>query len=203
MARQLEQQRPAVIEASASSRCDDGSAAQRLLHFSRQYDTQAVGDRRQLTPEERLARIQMLLQQGITEETVQRVIERSTGGPYMPSASEGAAVLAVLRESGCPDADMNYLLGLQVGILGRTATSISNVFAALDDMLQLSRPQILRVCLTQPSLLTSSSDTLRQRWAWLQAHYGLSEAAVASLAKRMVNSRPVCNLFTTSQDTIT
>jgi hypothetical protein len=190
----------------APSTNPSSSAAQRLLQLSQQYDTLAVDDRnfhRQLTAEERLARIQMLLQQGVTERTVQRVIERRKGGPYMQSASEGAAVLAVLREHGCSDAKINLLLGLSPNILARSAGSISNVFAALDDMLQLSRPQILKVCFTSLSLLTRDSDMLRQRWAWVQAHYGLSEAVVASLAKRMVNSRAVCNLLTTSQDKIT
>jgi hypothetical protein len=145
----------------------------------------------------------MLLQQGVTEETVQRVIERSEGGPYMQSASEGAAVLAVLRQCGCPDAAIHILLCWQPSILARAADSISNVFAALDDMLQLSRPQIVKMCSTQPSWLTRDSNMLRQRWAWVQAHYGLSEAAVASLAKRMVNSRAVCSLLLYSQDTVT
>jgi hypothetical protein len=144
----------------------------------------------------------MLLQRGVTEETVQRMIERSKGGPYMQSASEGAASLAVLRERGCSDAEMNFLLR-QASIIGRPASNVSDVFAALDDMLQLSRPKVLRVCLKQPSLLTSDCGTLRQSWSWLQVHYGLSEAAVASLAKRMVGSRGVCNLLSYSQDTIT
>ncbi|KAI3424058.1 hypothetical protein D9Q98_009421 [Chlorella vulgaris] len=69
-------------------------------------------------------------------------------------------------------------------------------------MLQLSRPKILRVCLRQPSLLTHYSDTLRQRWVWVQAHYGLSKSALASLAKRMVSSRAVSNLLASKQDTI-
>jgi hypothetical protein len=141
----------------------------------------------------------MLLQRGVTEETVQRIITRLKGGPYMQSASNGAAILAVLRERGCSDADLNVMLRCQPNILQRAASSISDVFAALDDMLQLSRPQILRVCLKLPSLLVSSSDTLRQRWAWLQAHY---EAAVASLAKRMIGRRAVCNLLSLSQNTI-
>ncbi|KAI3423415.1 hypothetical protein D9Q98_010631 [Chlorella vulgaris] len=94
----------------------------------------------QLTAEERLARIEMLLQQGVTEETVQHMIERSKGGPYMQSVSEGAAILAVLRERGCSDADMNLLLQRQRSIIARPASSTSDVFAALDDMLQLSRP---------------------------------------------------------------
>ncbi|KAL4852738.1 putative inactive ATP-dependent zinc metalloprotease FTSHI 3 [Chlorella vulgaris] len=181
------------------------SAAQRLLQLSQQHDTQAAGDRdfyKQLTAEERLARIQMLLQQGVTEETVQRLIERNKGGPYMQSASVGAAVLAVLRGRGCSDAELNQLLSWQPNILARAASSIGDVFAVLDDMLQLSRPNILRVCLKQSSLLRRSSDKLRQRWAWVQAHYGLSEAAVASLAKRMVNWRRVCGLLTYNQDTI-
>ncbi|KAI3424093.1 hypothetical protein D9Q98_009455 [Chlorella vulgaris] len=189
----------------APSTKPSSGAAQRLLQISQQYDTLAVDDRnfhRQLTAEERLARIQILLQ-GITEETVQQIIDRTKGGPYMQSASNGAAIMSVLRERGCSDAKINLLLGLSPNILARSAGRIKNVFAALDDMLQLSRPQILRVCFTSPSLLTSSSDTLRQRWAWVQAHYGISEAAVASLAKRMVNSRAVCSLLTYSQDTIT
>ncbi|KAL4854177.1 putative myosin light chain kinase [Chlorella vulgaris] len=205
-ARQLEQQRLAITGASVSSSGNDGTAAQRLLQLSQQYDTLAVDDRNfhhQLTAEERLARIQMLLQQGITEEIVQRMIEHTKGGPYMQSASMGAAVLAVLRERGCSDAEIDLLLRWQPNILGRAAGSISNVFAALDDMLQLSRPQILKVCLSQPSLLTRDSDMLRQRWAWVQEHYGLSEAAAASLAKRMVNSRAVCSLLLLSQDTVT
>jgi hypothetical protein len=190
----------------APSTKPSSSAALHLLQLSQQYDTQAVGDRnfyKQLTAEERLARIEMLLQQGVTEETVQRMIERSKGGPYMQSASEVAAILSVLREHGCSDANINLMLRWQLNISQRAASSISDVFAALDDMLQLSRPQILRVCLSQPSLLASSSDTLRRRWAWLQAHYGLSEAAVASLAKRMVHSRAVCSLLLYSQDTVT
>ncbi|KAI3424096.1 hypothetical protein D9Q98_009458 [Chlorella vulgaris] len=132
----------------------------------------------------------------------QRLLQLSQQYDTQASASEGSAVLAVLRERGCSDANMNLLLELQAGVVGRTASSISDVFAALHDMLQLSRPQILKVCLKQPSLLTRDSDTLRQRWAWLQAHYGLSEAALASLAKRMVRRRAVCNLLTTSQDAI-
>jgi hypothetical protein len=189
----------------APSTKPSSSTVLRLLQVSQQYDTQAVGDRHfhsQLTAAERLARIQMLLQQGVTEETVQRIITSNKGGPYMQSATKGAAILAVLCERGCSDAVMNLMLQWRPDIIGRAVSSISNVFAALDDMLQLSRPQILRVCLKQPSLLTSSSDTLRLRWAWLQAHYRLSETAVASLAKRMVRSRAVCNLFTTSQDAI-
>ncbi|KAI3424075.1 hypothetical protein D9Q98_009438 [Chlorella vulgaris] len=181
-------------------------AAQGLLQLSQQYDTWAAGDRHfchQLTAEERLARIEMLLQQGVTEETVQRMIERSKGGPYMQSASEGAAILSVLREHGFSDANINLMLRWQPGILARAASSIGDVFAALADMLQLSRPQLLRVCLKSAPMLASSSDTLRRRWAWLQAHYGLSEAAVASLAKRMVNSRAVCSLLLYSQDTVT
>jgi hypothetical protein len=198
-------QRLAVIEANASS-SDDTSAAPRLLQLSQQHDTQTVGDRCfsiQLTAEERLARIEMLLQQGVTEETVQHMIERSKGGPYMQSVSEGAAILAVLRERGCSDADMNLLLRMQPNILHRAARSISDVFAALDDMLQLSRPDILRVCRRRTSLLNSDGDKLRQRWSWVQAHYGLSKKAVASLAKSMVNNREVCALLTYSQDTIT
>ncbi|KAI3423431.1 hypothetical protein D9Q98_010647 [Chlorella vulgaris] len=205
-ARPVEQHRLAVTEKSASSSGDSGSAALHLLQLSHQHDTQAAGGRdfyKQLTAEERLARIAMLLQQGVTEETVQRMIERSKGGPYMQSVSEGAAVLAVLRGRGCSDAEMNLLLRMQPTILQRAARSISDVFAALDDMLQLSRPDILRVCLTQPSLLSLDSGKLRQRWTWLQAHYGLSKAAVASLAKRMVGSRRVCHLLTYNQDTIT
>ncbi|KAI3423430.1 hypothetical protein D9Q98_010646 [Chlorella vulgaris] len=205
-ARPVEQHRLAVTGESASSNGDSGSAAQRLLQLSQQHDTQAAGDRdfyKQLTAEERLARIEMLLQQGVTEETVQRLIERSKGGPYMQSASEGAAVLAVLRGRGCSDAEMNLLLRMKPSVIGRPASSINDVFAALDDMLQLSRPDILRACFQLPSLLTRDSGKLRQRWTWLQAHFGLSEAAVASLAKRMVNSRRVCNLLTYSQDTIT
>ncbi|KAI3424076.1 hypothetical protein D9Q98_009439 [Chlorella vulgaris] len=189
----------------APSTKPSSSAVLRLLQVSQQYDTQAVGDRHfhsQLTAQERLARIQMLLQQGVTEETVQRVIERSKGGPYMQSASNGAAILAVLREHGCSVAELNLFLRWQAGILQRAASSVGDVFAALDDMLQLSRPNILRVCLKQPSLLRRSSGTLRQRWLWVQERYRLSEAAVASLAKRMVNSRAVCSLLTTSQDTI-
>jgi hypothetical protein len=181
-------------------------AAQRLLQLSQQHDTQAVGDRhfsRQLTAQERLARIEMLLQQGMTEETVQRMIEKSKGGPYMRSASEGAALLAVLRERGCLVAELNQLLSWHSNILGRAASSVGDVFAALDDMLQLSRPDILRVCLRNPSLLTHGSDKLQQRWAWVQANFDLSEAAVASLAKSMVNSRDVCGLLTYRQDTIT
>jgi hypothetical protein len=176
-----------------------------LLQLSQQHDTQAAGDRdfyKQLTAEERLARIEMLLQQGVTEETVQRMIERSKGGPYMQSASEGAASLAVLRERGCSDAEMNFLLR-QASIIGRPASNVSDVFAALDDMLQLSRPDILRVCRRRTSLLNSDGDKLRQRWSWVQAHYGLSKKAVASLAKSMVNNREVCALLTYSQDTIT
>jgi len=205
-ARQVEQQRLVVTGESASSTDDSGSAAQSLLQLSQQHDSRAVGDRNfhiQLTAEERLARIEMLLQQGVTEETVQHMIERSKGGPYMQSVSEGAAILAVLRERGCSDADMNLLLRMQPNILHRAARSISDVFAALDDMLQLSRPDILRVCLRNPSLLTHGSDKLQQRWAWVQANFDLSEAAVASLAKSMVNSRDVCGLLTYRQDTIT
>ncbi|KAI3423420.1 hypothetical protein D9Q98_010636 [Chlorella vulgaris] len=182
------------------------SAAQRLLQLSQQHDTLAAGNfnfHHQLTAKERLARIEMLLQQGLTEETVQHIIKRSKGGPYMQSASEGAAILAVLRERGCSDADMNLLLQLQRSIFQRAASSVSDVFAALDDMLQLSMVKTMQVCLRQPSLLTRDSDTLRQRWAWLKPHYGLSETAVASLAKRMVNSRAVCALLTYSQETIT
>jgi hypothetical protein len=63
-ARQVEQQRLAVAGGSGSTSDDSGSAAQRLLQLSQQYDSQAAGDRRQLTAEERLARIEMLLQQG-------------------------------------------------------------------------------------------------------------------------------------------
>ncbi|KAL4854156.1 hypothetical protein ACK3TF_005011 [Chlorella vulgaris] len=204
-ARQQEQQRLAVTGASVSLSNDSGTAAQRLLQLSQRHDTQAAGDshfHQQLTVEERLARIEMLLQQGVTEETVQRIITSNKGGPYMKSASQGAAILAVLRERGCSDADMNHVLQFQPSVLGRTAGSIGDVFAALDDMLQLSRPKILRVCLRQPSLLTHYSDTLRQRWSWVQAHYGLSRAAVASLAKRMVSSRAVGNLLVSNQDTI-
>ncbi|KAI3423417.1 hypothetical protein D9Q98_010633 [Chlorella vulgaris] len=82
-ARQSEQQRLAVIGESATSSDDSDSAAQRLLQLSQQCDSQVAGYRRQLTAEERLARIEMLLQQGVTEETVQHMIERSKGGPYM------------------------------------------------------------------------------------------------------------------------
>ncbi|KAL4852639.1 hypothetical protein ACK3TF_006274 [Chlorella vulgaris] len=204
-ARQIEQQRLAVIGANASSSDDSGSAAQHLLQLSQQYDSQAAGDRYfsiQLTAEERLARIEMLLQQGVTEETVQRMIENSKGGPYMQSASEGAAILAVLRERGCSDAEMNLLLR-QSNIMARPGSSTSDVFVALDDMLQLSRVKIMQVCLQQPSLLKSDSGKLRQRWSWVQAHYGLSKKAVASLARRMVNNRNVCGLLTYSQATIT
>jgi hypothetical protein len=203
-ARQSEQQLLAVIGESTNSD-DSGSAAQRLLQFSQQHDTLAVGDRnfhKQLTAKERLARIEMLLQHGVTEETVQHMIERHKGGPYMQSASEGAASLAVLRERGCSDAEMNFLLR-QASIIGRPASNVSDVFAALDDMLQLSRPDILRVCRRRTSLLNSDGDKLRQRWSWVQAHYGLSKKAVASLAKSMVNNREVCALLTYSQDTIT
>ncbi|KAL4852743.1 Serine/threonine-protein phosphatase 4 regulatory subunit 3 [Chlorella vulgaris] len=204
-ARQLEQQQLAVKGENASSSEDSGSAAQRLLQLSQQYDSQAAGDshfHQQLTAEERLARIEMLLQQGVTEETVQRMIERSKGGPYMQSASEGAASLAVLRERGCSDTELNQLLSWQPNIVKRAASSVGNVFAALDDMLQLGRPKILRVCLQQSSLLTRDSDKLRQRWSWVQAHYGLSKAAEASLAKRMVNSRHVIALLSYSHHTI-
>ncbi|KAI3423429.1 hypothetical protein D9Q98_010645 [Chlorella vulgaris] len=203
-ARPLEQHRLAVKGESASNSGDSGSAAQRLLQLSQQHDTQAAGDRdlyKQLTAEERLARIEMLLQQGVTEDTLQRLIERNKGGPYMQSASEGAAILAVLRGRGCSDAEINIFIRWQPTFLQRAARSISDVFAALDDMLQLSRPDILRVCLQQ-SLLTRDSDTLRQRWAWVQRHYRLSKAAVASLAKRMVISRKVCAVLSYSQDTI-
>ncbi|KAI3423405.1 hypothetical protein D9Q98_010622 [Chlorella vulgaris] len=205
-ARQVEQQRLAFAGGSASSSDDSGSAAQRLLHLSQQYDSQAAGDRHfsiQLTAEERLARIEMLLQQGVTEETVQRMIENSKGGPYMQSVSEGAAILAVLRELGFLVADMNLLLRLQPSIIARPASNVSDVFAALDDMLQLSRANVLRVCLKQSSLLSRDSDTLRQRWVWVQAHYGLSKKAVASLAKSMVHNRRVCALLSYRQDTIT
>ncbi|KAI3423406.1 hypothetical protein D9Q98_010623 [Chlorella vulgaris] len=205
-ARQIEQQRLAVIGANASSSDDSGSAAQHLLQLSQQYDSQAAGDRYfsiQLTAEERLARIEMLLQQGVTEETVQRMIEISKGGPYMQSVSEGAAILAVLRELGFLVADVNLLLRLQPSIIARPASNVSDVFAALDDMLQLSRVKIMQVCLQQPSLLKSDSGKLRQRWSWVQAHYGLSKKAVASLARRMVNNRNVCGLLTYSQATIT
>jgi hypothetical protein len=181
------------------------AAARRLLQLSQQHDTCSVGDshfHQQLTVEERLARIEMLLQQGVTEETVQQIITSNKGGPYMKSASQGAAILAVLRERGCSDADVNHVLQFQPSLHGRTASSVGDVFAALDDMLQLSRPKILRVCLRQPSLLTHYSDTLRQRWVWVQAHYGLSKSALASLAKRMVSSRAVRNLLASNQDTI-
>ncbi|KAI3424074.1 hypothetical protein D9Q98_009437 [Chlorella vulgaris] len=149
-------------------------AAQGLLQLSLQCDTQAAGDRHfchQLTAEERLARIEMLLQQGVFEETVQRMVVSKKGGPYMQSASNGAAILAVLRERGCSDADLNVMLRCQPNILQRAASSISDVFAALDDMLQLSRPQILRVCLKQPSLLSGRHHRL----------FELSDAEVSKL----------------------
>ncbi|KAI3423410.1 hypothetical protein D9Q98_010627 [Chlorella vulgaris] len=157
-ARQSEQQRLVVIGESATSSDDSGSAAHRLLQLSQQHDTQAAGDRRQLTADERLARIEMLLQRGVTEETVQRVIERSKGGPYMQSASEGAASLAVLRERGCSDAEMNLLLR-QPNIIARPASNVSDVFAALDDMLQLSR--------------ADPEQLIRPRWDLYQSLLGM------------------------------
>ena len=57
----------------------DPAAAQRLLELSQSYDTQQPGDRsfyKQLSVEERVARIQMLLQHGVTEATVEKMIKR-------------------------------------------------------------------------------------------------------------------------------
>lgn len=148
-----EQQRRAGSGATASSSVDSSTAARLLkLVLQRHVYPWALPDDRsrfsnQLTPDEWLARIQMLLQQGVTEETVQCLIEEQPVGPHMPSASEGAAVLEVLREHGCSDANIKRLLLLQsMSILWVPASSLSGVFAALGDMLQLSRPEVLRVC---------------------------------------------------------
>jgi hypothetical protein len=114
----------------APSTKPSSSAAQRLLQLSQQHDKQAAGDRRQLTAEKRLARIEMLLQQGVFEETVQRMIARRKGGPYMQSASNGAATLSVLREHGCSDTELNVMLRWLPNILGQAASSVSDVLAA-------------------------------------------------------------------------
>ena len=161
-----------LAAARSSNRSMDGgsSAAQRLLQLSQQY-TLAPGDGCQLTAEEWMAHNQMLLQQGVRAETLQKLIEQHNGRPYMLSASKGTAVLAVRGFS--VDA-MNSLKQSNPNIIQRPGSAFSDVFAALVSMLHLSRTDEVRMCLKQASLLHCTTVSLEQRWACEQAHYRFS-----------------------------
>ena len=171
---------------SSSGGCEP--AVQRLLALSQSHDTQQPGDphfSKQLTPEKRLRVIAMLLQHGVTEATVAGMIVKRKGGPYVSSVSNGAAVLQELRARGCDDERLNRLLQRAPTVMSRPASNIMASFAALDDILQLSRSDVLRVCEEQPGLLSTDAGSLRWRWAKVQERYQLPPKVVRSLQKMM------------------
>ena len=182
----------------------DPAAAQRLLALSQSHDTQQPGDpyfSRQLTPEKRLRVIAMLLH-GVTEATVAGMIVQRKGGPYVSSVSGGAAVLQELRARGCDDERLNRLLQRAPRIMARPASNVMASFAALDDILQLSRSDVLRVCEEHPGLLSTDAGSLRWRWAKVQEHYQLPPKVVASLQKMMRYSWCTTALLSYDSDTV-
>ena len=193
---------------STGSRSSSGGydpAAQRLLALSQSHDTRQPGDphfSKQLTPEKRLRVTAMLLQHGVTEATVASMIARFKGGPYVSSVSGGAAVLEELRARGCDNERLNGLLQRAPTIMARPASNVMASFAALDDILQLSRSDVLRVCEEQPSLLSRDAGSLRRNWAKVQERYQLPPKVVRSLQKMMRYSRATTALLTYDSDTV-